>query len=362
VELPPECTTVGHATVATAAMTQHHYKCTILVVDDEPHVLDLLAKQLEHEFEVLSAASGDQARAILASRPVDMVLTDLQLRDESGLRLLDHVYHTTPRTARILITGTARLQDAVDAINCCHVHRLILKPWKSEDLVANMRAVSRGLLLERSHEHLLEQLRNLNSELEQRVQERTHDLQVMNQILEKMALTDPLTALPNRRSVELVARKELLRRCRSGGPIAFGLIDIDCFKTINSLHTLSGGDHVLVWLSRLLQATVRATDSIGRVGGEEFMVVAPDTDLSGADVLAERLRAAVAEHETEFDGNPISVSISAGFAVAMDPSPVDYDELRELSAKALAEAKAAGRNRCVVRRFVAEQPPVAAVT
>jgi len=364
VELPPSFPLQGLASEshlgALPDMGHHRYKCSVLAVDDDPAILALLAKQLSDEFDVRTANTLATARASLATQPVDIVITDLQLNGESGLKLLDHAYNSNPRTARILITGTACLQDAVNAINCCHVHRLILKPWKGEDLLANMRAVARGLLLERSHEQLLEQLRTLNGELEERVEERTHDLMVMNQILEKMALTDPLTTLPNRRSVELVARRELLRRSRSHTPVAFGLIDIDRFKDINTRHTLSGGDHILVWLSKLLQATVRTTDSLGRVGGEEFMVIAPETNLQGADVLAERLRSAIEDAETEFDGNPIRLTISAGFAVVEEPGLVNYEDLRELTAKALAQAKAEGRNRCIAKRFTAQASPTTA--
>ncbi len=337
-------------------MAATRYKCSLLLVDDDPTILDLLAAQLGHEFEVETAASAAAARARLAARTVDIVLSDLQLQDDSGIALLDHVYRTAPRTARVLLTGTARVEDAADAVNTCRVHRFVLKPWRSEDLLANLRQVARGVLLERSHEQLLEELRRLNLELERRVTDRTRELeqalqqlQMKNQILEKMALTDALTGLPNRRAIELIARKELLRRTRAPGFIAFGLIDADRFKSINSKYLLSGGDHVLTWLGHTLQQSIRSTDSLGRVGGEEFMVVAPNTDLTGAEILAERLRATVADSHTEYHGEPIPVTVSVGFAVATAGTPVGYEELRELAAAALSEAKSTGRNKCVIK-------------
>ena len=337
-------------------MAATRYKCSLLVVDDDPTILDLLAAQLGHEFEVETASSAAAARARLAARTVDIVLSDLQLQDDSGIALLDHVYRTAPRTARVLLTGTARVEDAADAINTCRIHRFVLKPWRSEDLLANLRQVARGVLLERSHEQLLEELRRLNLELERRVTDRTRELeqalqqlQMKNQILEKMALTDALTGLPNRRAIELIARKELLRRTRAPGFIAFGLIDADRFKSINSKYLLSGGDHVLTWLGHTLQQSIRSTDSLGRVGGEEFMVVAPNTDLTGTEILAERLRATVADSHTEYHGEPIPVTVSVGFAVATAGTPVGYEELRELAAAALSEAKSTGRNKCVIK-------------
>jgi len=325
-------------------------------VDDDPGVLAVLDAQLRGDFEILTASSAEQARAVLAKRSVDILLTDLQLPDESGIGLLDWVRRTAPRTARVLLTGTARLEDAVDAINHTQIHRLVLKPWRAEDLLQTLRSTSRGLLLERSHEQLLDELRRLNLELEQRVAQRTRELehalgqlQHKNQILEKMALTDPLTGLPNRRAVDLIARKELLRRTRVPGPLAIGLVDADHFGQVNKTYLWSGGDHVLVWLAGVLQNSVRASDSVGRVGGEEFMVVAPGTDAAGAMVLAERIRQHVADGSTVFNGQPIRMTVSVGFAVADAGNPAGYDALRKAAEEALKEAKEGGRNRCVVR-------------
>ncbi len=339
-------------------MNVTRYKCSVLVVDDDSAILAVLMHQLGGDFEVITARTAGEARDVLARRSIDMILADLNLPDEGGLSLLDWVRRTAPRTSRILLTGTARLEDAVDAINRTQVHRLVLKPWRSEDLVQTLRSASRALLLERSHEQLLDELRRLNLELEQRVADRTRELQAAlmqlqqkNQILEKMALTDPLTGLPNRRAIDLIARKELLRRSRQPAPLALALIDADHFKQINTDHLYSGGDHVLVWLAGVLQNSIRLTDSLGRVGGEEFLVVAPGTDAAGAAVLGERLRSAVEASPTVYNGQLIRVTISLGVAVAeIDTSP-GYDQLRECAASALKEAKETGRNRVVVRSY-----------
>jgi diguanylate cyclase (GGDEF)-like protein len=339
-------------------MAPSRYKCSVLVVDDEPAVLALLTGQLRDEFEVFTAPTAEAARSTLSGRAIDIVLTDLQLPDANGIQLLDWVQHNAPRTARVLLSGTARIEDAADAINCSRVHRLVLKPWRAEDLLTNLRQVARGLLLERSHEELLEELRQLNLELEQRVGERTRELehalqqlQVKNQILEKMALTDALTGLPNRRAIELIARKELLRRTRTPAPIAFGLVDADRFKQINSDYHLSGGDHVLTWLGHTLQSAIRGTDALGRVGGEEFMVVAPATDIEGVSVLAERLRVMVESDGTRYREWDIKLTVSVGFAVVAAGIPIGYDALREAAAAALSDAKTTGRNRSVVRHI-----------
>ena len=333
------------------------FRCTILIVDDEPGILSLLSEQLKSEFHVLTAGTAAEARAAFAKADVDMLMSDLNLPDSTGVQLLEWVRQVAPRTARILLTGAARIEDAVGAINHSHIHRLILKPWRFEDLTASLRETARAVLLERNHEQLLEEYRKLNGELELRVQARTRaheqslaELKLKNQILEKMALTDALTGLPNRRAIDLIARKELLRRTRNPAPLALGLLDADHFKDINSKYHLSGGDHVLIWLGQMLQSGVRGTDALGRVGGEEFMVVAPVTDLPGTDRLAERLRSTVADQATNYNGNEIRITVSGGFAVVEAGETCGFERLREIAAAALAEAKATGRNRCIVRR------------
>ena len=337
-------------------MNVTRYKCSVLAVDDDPGVLALLRTQLSSDFEIITARTSEQARTVLAQRSIDILLCDLHLPDESGMTLLDSTRRASPRTARVLLTGTARIEDAVGAINHAQVHRLVLKPWRSEDLVQSLRTIGRGLLLERSHEQLLDELRILNSDLEQRVTERTRELEdalaqieEKTRILEQMALTDTLTQVPNRRAVEHIARKELVRRVRVPSPIAVGMIDVDFFKQINTTHLLTGGDHVLSWLARVIGEAIRATDSFGRWGGEEFMVVAPDTDVEGAAVLAERLRAHVEASHTEYNGQTIELTVSIGFAVAEAGTPAVCDQMQEEAAGALKEAKETGRNRCVVR-------------
>src|SRR5207237_4506400 len=128
--------------------------------------------------------------------------------------------------------------------------------------------------LERNREQLLEELRRLNAELEERVAARTGELQEANHLLqqrtrelEMLALTDPLTGLLNRRAIDDVARSELKRHARYPSPLALGIVDADHFKDINSAHLLPGGDAVLISLARVLTGSLRTVDSVGRIGG-----------------------------------------------------------------------------------------------
>jgi diguanylate cyclase (GGDEF)-like protein len=106
---------------------------------------------------------------------------------------------------------------------------------------------------------------------------------------------------------------------------------------------------LLPWLGGVLQNSIRGLDSLGRIGGEEFLVVAPNTDSTGAAVLAERLRENVALGSTIYNGQTINLTISLGLAVVDANVTVVHDLLRECAAAALKEAKESGRNKAVIR-------------
>jgi diguanylate cyclase len=337
------------------------YRCSLLVVDDEPYILSTLAGLLSPEFEVLTADSAEAAQAYFASRDIDIVLTDQKMPRTSGVQLLEWVRQHSPRTIRLMMTGFAELEEAVDAINKGQVFRYLFKPWRHEELLDVLRGAARTFLLERSHEQLLEELRQLNEKLremnaalEERVAERTRkleeaytELEQKNKMLEKLALTDPLTNLPNRRAMDRLAERELRRRDRYPGSLAIAFIDVDHFKSINERYLLPGGDKVLVDLAKALTTSVRTVDFLGRIGGEEFMVIAPETDMTGATALGERIRSSVEKTEFSYKDDIIPVRVSLGFAVVEHGVPADYENLKHLAAAALSEAKKSGRNRCV---------------
>lgn len=335
-------------------------KCSLLVVDDEPYILTTLAALLANEFEVVTANNPSAAQDVFARRAVDLVLSDQKMPGMTGVQLLEWVRQNHPKTVRLMMTGYGELEEAVDAINRGQVYRYIFKPWRAEQLFEMLRDASRTFQLERSHDRLLGELRSLNLELEQRVQERTreleeanHLLQQRNQMLEKLALTDPLTGLPNRRAIDRLVEAEVRRRARYPSSLSLGLLDADHFKEINNRYLLPGGDQVLIDLSKTIAASLRTVDSVGRIGGEEFLIVAPETSLEGATTLAERIRSGVEGSVFQYKTQPIRVTVSVGFAVAPAGSITDYDQLKHVAAAALAEAKDSGRNRCVVRTLPA---------
>jgi diguanylate cyclase (GGDEF)-like protein len=336
--------------------TVTHTKCSLLVVDDEPYILATLAALLVSEFEVLTADTVDAAKRILEERDVDIVLSDQRMPRTSGVDLLEWVRARNPKTVRLLMTGFAELEEAVEAINKSQVFRYIFKPWRAEELFETLRGAAHTVLLERSHDRLLEELRRLNLELEKRVQDRTRELEEKkdeleqkNKMLERLALADPLTGLANRRAMDRLAERELRRRDRYPGALAIGLVDIDHFKQVNSQYLLSGGDKVLVDLARVFGVSVRKdVDLLGRIGGEEFLVIAPETDIDGATALAERIRSNVEKHVFIYQDDTIPVTVSVGFAVAGAGVEIEYEYMKLTADRALAEAKRSGRNRCII--------------
>jgi diguanylate cyclase (GGDEF)-like protein len=256
------------------------------------------------------------------------------------------------------MTGFAEIDEAADAVNRGHICGYIFKPWQPSELWKILREAARTSQMERSQERLLEALRQLNLELEQRLRQRDQELDEArrelirkNLALEKESAIDHLTGLPNRRAMARLADAELRRRDRYHSTLCLGMIDVDHFKRINTRHLHPGGDQVLVSLARTLPESLRDVDAIGRVGGEEFQVIAPETDFEGAKVLGERICSTVEQKTYAYQGEPIGVTVSVGMAVAEADVPADYEQITRVAAEALRRAKRTGRNRCVVQRM-----------
>ena len=196
-----------------------------------------------------------------------------------------------------------------------------------------------GRLLEREQE-----LARSNEALEARVAERTAALERANEELAALAHQDGLTGLRNRRAADERLAHELARHRRMGRPLGVLLVDIDHFKSVNDRHGHAVGDAVLRAVAQRLSASLRETDLAARFGGEEFLVVLPETDRAGLARVAEKLRAAVEALNVEQVG-PVTVSL--GGAVAEEGGG-DAALLLERADQALYGAKAAGRNRAVI--------------
>ena len=163
--------------------------------------------------------------------------------------------------------------------------------------------------------------------------------------LNRQSMIDPLTELLNRRGLQAAADVELARYARSGKDLAVVVLDLDFFKLLNDRYGHPGGDAILCEFAVFLRSMVRETDVAGRVGGEEFVVILPDTDAQTALATIERLRHAVAEHTFELGPRLIHVTASFGIALSGGRRELTWETLQHEADVALYAAKAAGRNR-----------------
>ena len=173
-------------------------------------------------------------------------------------------------------------------------------------------------------------------------------LQRAHEELEVLAATDPLTGCANRREFELRGTAEVARVKRSGAPLSFVTIDLDHFKQINDRHGHKAGDEVLRAFVVMVKGTLRPSDLIGRIGGEEFALILPDTTLDGAAMMAERLRQLAESEVVNFAGAHLRFTLSLGVA-QYGPDGDTYESLIEAADGRMYRAKQFGRNRVVAR-------------
>src|SRR5262249_13395768 len=161
----------------------------------------------------------------------------------------------------------------------------------------------------------------------------------------------------NRRDFSQVAERMIARNRFANRPIALLLFDLDYFKTINDTYGHHAGDAVLTEFCRLAISLLRPTDLFGRVGGEEFAGLLPDTGRQDALLLAERVRAALEAPSHTVGGRTFTATVSVGVAVS-DQASSDLDALLEAADQALYRAKVLGRNRVEPSANLAELPPL----
>lgn len=193
-----------------------------------------------------------------------------------------------------------------------------------------------------------EELRRAKENLEIQVAERTRELTELNKELQRMSLSDGLTGIANRRYLDLYLEREWQRAIRDRLSVAAIMVDIDHFKLFNDTYGHLTGDECLVKVAAALQQTAkRPADFAARYGGEEFALILPETDLAGALVVAEKMRAAVEMLQIRHEKSPIGkyVTVSAGVTAMIPTEGVAVQLLLDLADQALYRAKKSGRNR-----------------
>lgn len=333
----PAFAAIAEATPALPAQVGAGEPLRVLVVDDEASVRGLLETMLGQEcgHVVRSAANGREALAVAVDFRPQVVITDWYMPEMDGIELCRSLRSSDwGRAIYVVMLTVASGEDRLVEAFAVGVDDFVAKPVSLRAIQARMRAAARYVRLHEEWERDRAQLKRFASELA-----------VSNRKLEQAALTDALTGLPNRRAGIGVLAQAWSASRRTDQPLAVMMIDVDRFKEINDVRGHAVGDTVLVQIARALRKGARRDDWLCRMGGEEFLVVCPNTALSAAAQSAERLRRAIAGLEIEADGVRFGVTVSIGLA-ARETETANADSLIAAADKALYAAKHGGRNRC----------------
>lgn len=289
---------------------------TVLVIDDSTLIHSLVRVRLEDEpVEVHFADSGPIGLAMATKLQPDLILLDVDMPEMDGFETC-HRLKADPVTSAIpvvFLSGAATAQQKVQGLDLGAVD-YVTKPFDPAELRARVRAALRT-------KYLMD-------------------------LLAKRAMIDGLTGLWNRACFEQRLASELSLTRRSERPLACAMLDLDHFKRINDTHGHPFGDEVLRGVAGVIQEVCRAEDVPCRYGGEEFVLLMPNTALEGAVTLAERIRAAVSDTPFTFRRERVTVTCSIGIADNLRLAGTDTS-LVDMADQALYRAKQDGRNRAV---------------
>lgn len=300
---------------------------TILIADDEPVNRALLQRRLEREgYHVLTARNGSEAVRQVKEVHPDLVILDVMMPEMDGMdacRLLKES-EATRDIPIIFLSARDETEIKVSGLSL-GADDYISKPFEAEELIARVHVAIR---LKRERD----QLRNDAEEASLRAE-----------LAQERAMTDQLTGLLNRYGLQHTLMREHAEARRYNRPLSCALIDLDNFKTINDTYGHTVGDLALQQIAVILREAVRRSDTVFRYGGEEFLVLLPETDLEGAIALAEKIRAVAARRSFGEAQHAFTLTLSAGAATLCE-NESGHDMIARAD-MALYNAKERGRNR-----------------
>ena len=297
------------------------YQYTILAVDDAKDSLLLLEHDLkEAGYQVITAESGDEALSLLQEKKVSLILLDMHMPGISGLTALQAV-KAQKNIAHIPVVMLSASDDETQIVASLEfgADDYVTKPYIPNVLLARIR----------------NSLRLMEKTLE----------------LESLALTDFLTKVNNKGSFQSLVEKVISQAKREQYIVSMAMFDLDFFKQVNDTYGHEIGDKALKNFAQILTDTFRDYDIIGRVGGEEFAVCLPNTDIEEAYNACERCRKTLEAYALRFEHKgkecQLSLSVSVGVTSAQGQS-IDFDELLRVADHGLYKAKKNGRNQTVI--------------
>jgi two-component system cell cycle response regulator len=279
------------------------------------------------------ADCNDGLRIILEARP-HLVLLDWVTAGANGAEFCRTVRGTLAgRELYILAMIDAAAEEDCLAVFSAGASDYVTKPLRSPILTGRIRACQQLTRLQEEMARDKDELRRLFA-----------DLSVANRQLQLVALTDALTGLPNRRYMTDRLQQEWAGACRHNRHLSCMILDLDHFKAVNDKHGHDVGDIVLKSTATILRITTRKSDTLCRIGGEEFIVICPDTDLESAVLGGERLRKAVESSIVDAPGFGHAVTVSIGVA-SRSATTETIEAMLKAADDALYDAKRTGRNR-----------------
>jgi diguanylate cyclase (GGDEF)-like protein len=317
----------------------------VLIADDDPFVMRLLEKFLREEgYEVSTAPDGRAAMTIVLDRAPPIIIADWVMPGMDGIELCKALRaHEGVRFAYVIMVTAHHEPGRLVSAFAAGADDFIAKPVYRQELLARVRAGERICRLEEDLAQRTREMCRLSAE----TTVANRKLAELNGRLVQMASTDDLTGLLNRR--EALKRLDALWEIRNRYGTTFSCLtlDIDHFKRINDTSGHPAGDAVLRQLAVIIRAQLRATDLACRMGGEEFLVLLPETTIEGGAACAEKLRKAIDIHAFRYEGHIHAVAVSVGVA---GPGPVTAspEDLLHDADAALYQSKANGRNRVTI--------------
>ena len=314
--------------------TQNSAQAAVLIVDDDASILGVVSEVLEDDgYVVMTAGSGEEAIDLLRDNQYALVMSDIRLPGINGVEVLEHIRRVSPRTNVIMITSHASLETSIDAIK--HgAYDYLLKPFDDLSLISN--AAKRAIdahNLDKERSQLIRSLKLSNNELAR-----------VNGVLHGLAVRDGLTELYNHRYINEVLDKEIKKAAVEGTNLSLIFIDVDKFKIFNDQNGHQNGDVLLRELSALMRENIRNKDVVARWGGEEFVIVTPNTDEKVATHLADTLRQTIADHLFMRDLKRANMQVTISAGISSLRKHKSKSALLEAADAALYQAKANGRN------------------